>query len=217
MTLVTVALLYDGKLGFLKKSKGNIVVVKRTRFRTQYSFSIQQGVGYYQVHFDQPTKRVLSSMYGCRAIPTLLFRRRECYYRQLKQVNSHRPQAPAHPLKLPPPLLRVPPLVPQCHKLPCNAHRQMHVSPYSHGRMHTALCAVDRDVIYTVSRCQISLCDSRVVTMTVCKLTSTGESLIPAREQACRAPSDVAALTVRSYGMAFFSVKPFGFRLSCGE
>ena len=39
-TLVTVALLYDGKFWVSsKKSKGNIVVVKRTRFRTQYSFS----------------------------------------------------------------------------------------------------------------------------------------------------------------------------------
>ena len=39
MTLVTVALLYDGKFWVSsKKSKGNIVVVKRTRFRTQYSF-----------------------------------------------------------------------------------------------------------------------------------------------------------------------------------
>ena len=40
MTLVTVALLYDGKFWVSsKKSKGNVVVVKRTRFRTQYSFS----------------------------------------------------------------------------------------------------------------------------------------------------------------------------------
>ena len=39
-TLVTVALLYDGKFWVSsKKSKGNVVVVKRTRFRTQYSFS----------------------------------------------------------------------------------------------------------------------------------------------------------------------------------